>query len=60
MNQYIKRTQRYYSLSFKLAVVELVEKGDMTSRQAQDRYLKPRTTTGKQSMAVWKPLISKG
>lgn len=38
MNQYVKRTQRDYSLSFKLAVVELVEKGEMTSRQAQDRY----------------------
>ncbi|MDN6878181.1 helix-turn-helix domain-containing protein, partial [Serratia bockelmannii] len=38
MNQYIKRTQRDYSLSFKLAVVEQVEKGEMTYRQAQDRY----------------------
>ncbi|MDP8690185.1 MULTISPECIES: helix-turn-helix domain-containing protein, partial [Serratia] len=38
MNQYIKRTQRDYSLSFKLAVVEQVEKGEMTCRQATDRY----------------------
>lgn len=38
MNQYVKRTQRDYSLSFKLAVVEQVEKGEMTYRQAQDRY----------------------
>ena len=38
MNQYVKRTQRDYSLSFKLAVVEQVEKGEMTHRQAQDRY----------------------
>lgn len=38
MNQYVKRTQRDYSLSFKLTVVEQVEKGEMTYRQAQDRY----------------------
>ena len=38
MNQYVKRTQRDYSLSFKLAVVEQVEKGEMTDRQAQDHY----------------------
>ncbi|WP_189407039.1 hypothetical protein [Alteromonas halophila] len=29
-----KRTQRDYSLAFKLAVVEQVEKGEMTYRQA--------------------------
>ena len=34
MNQYVKRTQRDYSLSFKSAVVEQVEKGEMTYRQA--------------------------
>lgn len=38
MNQYVKRTQRDYSLSFKLAVVEQVEKGGMTYQQAQNRY----------------------
>lgn len=38
MNQYVKRTQRDYPLSFKLAVVEQVEKGELTYRQAQDRY----------------------
>lgn len=38
MTQYVKRTQRDYPLSFKLAVVEQVEKGEMTYRQAQDRY----------------------
>ncbi|GAL60557.1 putative transposase [Pseudescherichia vulneris NBRC 102420] len=38
MNQYVKRTQRDYPLSFKLTVVEQVEKGEMTYRQAQDRY----------------------
>ena len=38
MNQYVKRTQRDYSLSFKLAVVEQVEKGEMTCRQATEHY----------------------
>lgn len=38
MEQYVKRTQRDYPLSFKLAVVAQVEKGEMTYRQAQARY----------------------
>lgn len=38
MKTYTKRTQRDYSLAFKLAVVEQVEKGEMTYKQAQDRY----------------------
>lgn len=33
-----KRTQRDYSLAFKLSVVDQVEKGEMTYKQAQDRY----------------------
>lgn len=33
-----KRTQRDYSLAFKLAVVDQIEKGEMTYKQAQDRY----------------------
>ena len=33
-----KRTQRDYSLAFKLAVVDQVEKGEFTYRQAQDHY----------------------
>lgn len=33
-----KRTQRDYPLSFKIAVVEQVEKGEMTYKQAQLRY----------------------
>lgn len=33
-----KRTQRYYSLGFKLPVVEQVEKGELTYKQAQVRY----------------------
>lgn len=38
MNTTTKRTQKDYSLAFKLAVVAQVEKGEMTYRQAQDRY----------------------
>lgn len=34
----IKRTQRDYTLAFKLAVVEQVERGELTYLQAQDRY----------------------
>ncbi|ENR2029482.1 IS3 family transposase, partial [Salmonella enterica subsp. enterica serovar Cerro] len=33
-----KLTQRDYPLSFKIAVVEQVEKGEMTYKQAQQRY----------------------
>ncbi|TEW44471.1 IS3 family transposase, partial [Psychromonas sp. RZ5] len=34
----IKRTQRDYTLGFKLAVVEQVEKGDFTYKQAQKHF----------------------
>ncbi|WP_374027183.1 IS3 family transposase [Pseudoalteromonas sp. JSTW] len=37
-NTPIKRTQRDYSLGFKLQVVDAVEKGDMTYKQAQKIY----------------------
>ncbi|MFZ8201659.1 hypothetical protein [Alteromonas portus] len=33
-----KRTQRDYSLAFKLSVVDQVEKGEFTYKQAQDHY----------------------
>lgn len=33
-----KRAQRDYPLSFKIAVVEQVENGEMTYKQAQQRY----------------------
>lgn len=33
-----KRTQRDYSLAFKLSVVDQVEKGEITYKQAQARY----------------------
>lgn len=38
MNTGIKRTQRDYTMAFKLAVVEQVEKGELSCAQAQTRY----------------------
>jgi transposase-like protein len=34
----IKRTQRDYTLAFKLSVVEQVERGELTYKEAQKRY----------------------
>ena len=44
-----KRTQRDYTLGFKLAVVEQVEKGQMTYIQAQHRY----GIQGRSTVLVW-------
>lgn len=44
-----KRTQRDYPLSFKVAVVEQVEKGEMTYKQAQQRY----GIQGRSTVLVW-------
>ena len=38
MAEWIKKTQNDYTLAFKLAVVEQVERGQLTPRQAKDRY----------------------
>ncbi|CAN8139875.1 transposase [Thiomicrorhabdus sp. 6S2-11] len=38
MTSNTKRTQRDYSLAFKLSVVDQVEKGELTYKQAQARY----------------------
>jgi transposase len=38
MSTEIKRTQRDYTMAFKLSVVEQVEKGEFTYKQAQERY----------------------
>ena len=38
MDTGVKRTQRDYTLAFKLSVVEQVEKGELTYKQAQERY----------------------
>ena len=45
----IKRTQRDYTLAFKLAVVEQVEKGELTYKQAQVRY----GIQGRSTVLVW-------
>lgn len=44
-----KRTQRDYNLGFKLAVVEQVEKGEMTYKQAQKAY----NIQGRSTVLVW-------
>ncbi len=44
-----KRTQRDYSLAFKLAVVEQVERGELTYQQAQERY----GIQGRSTVLVW-------
>ncbi len=44
-----KRTQRDYSLGFKLSVVEQVEKGEITYKQAQVRY----GIQGRSTVLVW-------
>lgn len=49
MEQGVKRTQRDYSLAFKLAVVNQVEKGELTYKQAQERY----GIQGRSTVLVW-------
>ena len=44
-----KRTQRDYSLAFKLSVVDQVEKGEMTYKQAQAYY----GIQGRSTVLVW-------
>lgn len=45
----IKRTQKDYNLGFKLAVVEQVEKGELTYKQAQQLY----GIQGRSTVLVW-------
>src|SRR5689334_15547293 len=44
-----KRTQRDYNLAFKLAVIDQVEKGHMTYKQAQTAY----GIQGRSTVLVW-------
>jgi transposase-like protein len=44
-----KRTQRDYTMGFKLAVVEQVERGEMTYKQAQREY----GIQGRSTVLVW-------
>ncbi len=48
-NNYLKRTQRDYSLSFKLQVVDEVEKGHLTWKQSQKKY----GIQGRITVLVW-------
>ncbi len=49
MESGIKRTQRDYTQAFKLAVVEQVEKGELSYKQAQQRY----GIQGRSTVLVW-------
>lgn len=49
MEQGVKRTQRDYSLAFKLSVVDQIEKGELTYKQAQERY----GIQGRSTVLVW-------
>jgi transposase-like protein len=49
MDSALKRSQRDYTLAFKLAVVEQVEKGELTYKQAQARY----GIQGRSTVLVW-------
>jgi transposase len=49
LNKRKKRTQRDYSLGFKLAVVNCVEKGDLTYKQCQRHY----GIQGRSTVLVW-------
>lgn len=49
MNSTKKRSQRDYSLAFKLAVVDQVEKGEMSYKEAQERY----GIQGRSTVLVW-------
>jgi transposase len=44
-----KRSQRDYSISFKLSVIDEIEKGNLTYQQAQDLY----GIQGKSTVLVW-------
>jgi transposase-like protein len=45
----LKRTQRDYTLAFKLSVVDEVEKGALSYKQAQERY----GIQGRSTVLVW-------
>lgn len=49
MEQWVKRTQRDYMLAFKLAVVDQVERGELSYLQAQQRY----GIQGASTVLVW-------
>jgi len=48
-SNYLKRTQKDYSLAFKLQVVNEVEKGHLTWKQSQNKY----GIQGRSTVLVW-------
>jgi transposase len=49
MQSGIKRSQRDYTLAFKLSVVDQIEKGELTYKEAQQRY----GIQGRSTVLVW-------
>jgi transposase-like protein len=49
IKSYQKKTQKDYSLAFKLEIVDAVEKGELTYKQAQLRY----GIQGRSTVLVW-------
>ena len=49
MESGMKRTQRDYTLAFKLSIVDQVEKGELTYKEAQRRY----GIQGRSTVLVW-------
>lgn len=49
IKSYQKKTQKDYSLAFKLQIVDAVEKGELTYKQAQLRY----SIQGRSTVLVW-------
>jgi transposase len=49
VNQRVKRTQRDYTLTFIQSVVDQVERGELTYKQAQQRY----GIQGRSTVLVW-------
>ena len=65
MAEWIKRTQNDYTLAFKLAVVEQIERGELTPGQAKDRYGIQGSSTvlywlRRHGGAQWRKASSKG
>jgi transposase-like protein len=49
LNSAVKRTQKDYSLAFKLSVIEEVESGNMTYKEVQRKY----GIQGKSTVLIW-------
>ena len=49
MTEGVRRSQRDYTLAFKLAVVDQIEKGELSYKEAQARY----GIQGRSTVLVW-------